>query len=150
MEYVPAAQVVQVDEEVAPTADEDVPAAQFVHGGLPVADQVPPEHADTHAAEDVDPAGEYGVGAVQAVHVEAVAPPVEYELASQGPLPAEEEAPARQYKPAGQDVPVAEVAPGSQYVPALHWPVGVERPVVAQYDPAVQGVHPEVDAPPAE
>ena len=47
-------------------------------------------------------------------------------------------------------MPVAEDAPARQYVPALHWPVGAERAAVAQYEPAVQGVHAGVVAPPAE
>ncbi len=44
-----------------------------------------------------------------------------------------------EYVPAEQlEQAVAEV---TEYIPAAHAPVTVDRPVVAQYDPAVHSVH---------
>jgi hypothetical protein len=68
VEYRPATQSIHVEFDSAPTAEEDLPAAQATHVLLQVEDRYVPARHTAHAETEADPSGEDLPGG-QAVHV---------------------------------------------------------------------------------
>jgi len=171
VEYVPALQSIQSALAVLP-ADDDLPAAQFIHAVPPV-EYVPAEHCihavlpagdDKPAAQeaqtlelvkmfDVAPARAYfPIGHDNDIHP---VPPVEYVPAEHcihavfAILPAGDENPAAQEAQTLELVKVFDVAPARAYFPIgqiivpVH--VALVRPGVDPYFPAAHGVHAVVE-----